>query len=140
MFTSQLPNEEFRVIFSEYSQRHFIKKFEKLYPGKRWTVTQQSIFDSLRRLYGISSLQQVDELKAGDDCILFKYDFAVAQTNVSPKASGNRCVCVLDLKDKLITVLMIYSKTDLPKNKKETDFIKEVAQQEFKGYWERLSI
>lgn len=139
MFTNRLPNDEdYRVVFSPYAERHFIKRFAKDYRGKQWIVTKDSIFQDLKRIYALTSSQQVDELKRGTDCVLFKYDFAVAQTRISPKASGNRCIVFLDVKRQLEIVLILYGKTDLPKDTSETQFVLKTVQAEFPELWQRL--
>lgn len=139
MFTSRLPNNnDFRVLFSEYANGHFIKRFTKDYKGKRWVITKDSIFEDLKRIHAKQDSQQVDELKKGKNVVLFKYDFAVAQTNVSSKASGNRCVCFLDLKSSLVTVLIVYGKGDIPKNKHETAYIYDTVSSEFADFWNLL--
>lgn len=66
---------------------------------------------------------QVDELWHGKDCWIFKYDFRVAGTKTSTKASGNRVVAFLDSSNNFIEILIIYDKGCLPKNKTETTFI-----------------
>jgi len=140
MFTSRLPNDnDYRVIFSPYAERHYIKRFAKDYKGRQWAVTQDSIFQDLKRIHALTTSQQVDELKHGEDCILFKYDFAVAQTKVSPKASGNRCLIFLDAPRQLQTILLMYGKGDMPKNQQETSYILGVAQNEFPEIWQRLN-
>ncbi|HEX8227216.1 MAG TPA: hypothetical protein VF572_05105 [Candidatus Saccharimonadales bacterium] len=141
MFTNQLPDDvDYRVIFSDYAKRHYIKGFEKKYPGKQWLVTRQSIFEQLKRVHALQGGQQVDELKSGNDYILFKYDFAVAQTRISPKASGNRCVVFLDRTTQLQTVLMVYAKTDVPKNHHETEFIYAIIAGAFPKFWSRVGV
>ncbi len=139
MFTSHLPNkEDYRVVFSSYAERHFIKRFNKDYKGKRWEVTKDSIFQDLKRIHGLVDTQQVDELKSGKNCILFKYDFAVAQTNISPKASGNRCLVFLDSSQQLETILITYGKNDLPKKQQETAYLLSFVKSEFPELWNRL--
>lgn len=139
MFSSQLPDDEdYRVVVGAYATRHFIKRFVKDYSGKRWDVTFDSVEQDLRRVYALQSTQQVDELKRGSGCILFKYDFAIAQSGISPKASGNRCVVFLDTQRHLQTILAMYGKTDLPKNHTETDWIYGMTKGEYKEIWERL--
>jgi hypothetical protein len=139
MFTSQLPDDDFRVVFSPYSKSHYIKQFAKKYKGKQWDVTEQSIFDALKRIHAIQSSQQVDELKSNGGYILFKFDFAVAKTNISAKASGNRCIGWLDLSLRLVTIIVVYAKTDLPKNQSETQFILETVKANFPDYWKILA-
>lgn len=139
MFTNPLPdNDDYRIFFTAYAERYFIKRFAKDYKGRRWTVTQDSIFQDLKRIHSMQMTQQVDELKHGDGCKLFKYDFTVAQSGVSPKASGNRCIIFLDTAKHRQDVLMVYGKTDLPKNIKETQFIYDMVKSQFNELWERL--
>jgi hypothetical protein len=140
MFTSPLPdNEDYRIFFTKYSERHFMKRFAKEYKGKRWIVTIDSIFQDLKRVHAMQLTQQVDELKHGLDCKLFKYDFTIAQSGVSPKASGNRCVVFLDTARHRQDVLMVYGKKDLPKNISETQYIYKIIEEQHKDLWERLN-
>jgi len=97
-----------------------------------------SIFQDLKRIHSMQMTQQVDELKHGIDCKLFKYDFAVAQSCISAKASGNRCIVFLDVDNHRQDVLMMYSKTDLPKNIGETQFIRQMVEKHFPDFWMRL--
>jgi hypothetical protein len=139
MFTNLLPDDfDYRVIFSEYAQRHFIKRFSKDYKGKRWMYTQDSIFQQLKRIHALQSSQQVDQLKHNNVYWLLKYDFAVAQTQISSKASGNRCIVFLDSNRHLQTVLLVYGKTDLPKNTQETQYVLQTVQSEFPNLWKQL--
>jgi hypothetical protein len=140
MFTSQLPDDEdYRVYFSDYANRHFVKRFAKDYKGKRWLVTHDSIYQDLKRVHAIARTQQVDELKSGEGCLLFKYDFAVAQTNISPKSSGNRCVVFLGVQKKRADVLLVFGKGDLPKNKGETQYILDTISAEFRELFDKLN-
>ena len=140
MFTSQLPdNDDYRIFFTDHAKRYFIKRFEKNYRGKRWIVTMDSIFQDLKRIHSMQMTQQVDELGHGDNCKLIKYDFTIAQSGVSAKASGNRCVVFLDTKKHRQDVLMMYSKGDLLKNVGETMFIRQMVQEQFPDLWARLN-
>ncbi|MCY4010546.1 MAG: hypothetical protein OXF30_00540 [Candidatus Saccharibacteria bacterium] len=139
MFTNHLPdNEDYQVVFSEYAKRHFLKDFVKKYRGKRWEVTQESIKQNLRRIRALQDTQQVNELRWSGKLWLFKYDFAVAQTNISPKASGNRCLVFLDATRHLQTILLIHHKSHLPEKKGETAYLLQTAKEQFSGFWEKL--
>lgn len=139
MFSNPLPdNQDYRVVVSPYAERHYIKQFSKAYRGKRWEVTLSSIKQDLRRVHAMQTTQQVDELKRGSGCILIKYDFTIAQSGVSPKASGNRCIVFLDIENHLQTVLLAYGKGDLPKKLSETQFIFSTVVAEFPKLWNRL--
>jgi len=137
MFLHLLPSDEkiFPVFFSEYAKRHFLKRFQKDYRGKQWQITEDSIRQDLSRISnGVSDLQktqQIDELWHDGEIWIFKYDFRIAKTNVSVKASGNRAVGIINNKTNRIDIVMVYSKTDLPKNMSETQFIKSAINQVF---------
>lgn len=128
MFTSRLPDflGHYDVVFADYAERNFRKNFAKKYKGKIWEVTEQSILADLRRIHvKLQLTQQVDELFHRDDFWLFKYDFAVAKSGKSAKSSGNRCICLLNERKKKIDILLIYHKDYLPKNMRETQYIKQ---------------
>ena len=144
MFTHLLPYNDtilFRIDFSVFSKRYYLKYFEKKYPKKVWDITIESIVQDLSRVRtSVSDLQktmQVDELWHNNDCWIFKYDFRVAGTKTSTKASGNRVVAFLDLSNNFIEILIIYDKGCLPKNKSETAFIEGIIKEEFTDYFKK---
>lgn len=129
MFTHLLPNSNklFSVVFAEYAKTHYLNKFIKKYKGKQWDYTEMSIKQDISRLRMVNNTtqnsSQIDELKHKDNYWLAKYDFKIAGTKESTKSSGNRCVLFIDNSIDLIQILLIYNKNDLPKNKKETQYI-----------------
>lgn len=131
MFTHPVRfKNEFRVGYNDFARRHFLKMFEKKYGGKIWKLTERAYIIDLARL-GLENSptqfsQQIDELWREGNKWIFKYDFRIFGTKVSAKASGNRIVGVLDTEKGEIEVFLIYSKTDLPKNMAETEYIKEI--------------
>jgi hypothetical protein len=139
MFTNPLPNnDDYRVVLSEYAKRYYVKRFAKDYKGTRWAVTERAILEQLKRVHAIAGTMKVDELKRGPGCLLFKYDFSVAQSGISPKASGNRCVVFLDIERRLQVILLVYGKGDMPKNQHETAWFMKLVQTEFNEMWSRL--
>jgi len=140
MFTRLIVNDNnlFTVKFDDYAKRHYLKRFEKEYAGKQWAVTVESIIQDLARLKtsdsDLQKTQQVDELWQKDHYWIFKYDFRIAQTKESTKASGNRCIAFLDNLANDIVILIIYGKSDLPKNIGEQAFIEQTLDREFKEY------
>lgn len=129
-------DEIFGVYFSDYSKKHYLKEFQKKYKGKVWFYTEESIKQDLARLgFQNNTTQrstQIDELKYKDNNWLAKYDFRIAGSKFSPKDSGNRCVVHIDGNKRIINILMIYNKNNLPKNKGETEYIYDVINKEFK--------
>ena len=137
MFSNLLPLSSilFDVSYREYAKSHFLKEFQKKYKGKQWEKTESSIFEDLKRLRKVNNTtqqsSQIDELKHKDEHWLFKYDFRIAGTNQSTKSSGNRIIGFIDNKQNKIEILLIYSKTDLPKNKAETQYIFDVISENY---------
>ena|SRR6266550_737615 len=139
MFSNPLPdNDDYRVVVSTYAERYYFKRFTKDYKGIRWDVTRRSILEQLKRVHAIQDSMKVDELKRGSGCLLFKFDFAVAQTNVSPKASGNRCIVFLDAEIHQQTILLAYGKGDIPKNQPESQWDLKMVETHFPDLWNRL--
>lgn len=140
MFTHLLlkDNIPFGVDCSHYAQRHFLKRFQKDNPGRQWAITYDSIQEDLSRIsyvdYDLQQTQLVDELWHKDDFWIFKYDFKIAGKKESTKNSGNRCIVFLDSSKKLIEILIIYSKGDLPKNMGEQQFIESTLKDNFTDY------
>ena len=137
MFTHLLEEDGalLEVGFSEYSKRHFLKRFEKDYKGKSWNATVSSILEDLRRIKfpgkDLQRRQKVDELWHKDNFWIFKYDFKIAGTKQSTKTSGNRCVVFLDAKNNRAEILLIYNKTDLPKNCGEQQWLEQTLRSKF---------
>ena len=137
MFSNLLPLSSilFDVSYREYAKSHFQKEFQKKYKGKQWEKTESSVFEDLKRLRKVNNTtqqsSQIDELKHKDEYWLFKYDFRIAGTNQSTKSSGNRIIGFIDNKQNKIEILLIYNKTDLPKNKAETQYIFDVISENY---------
>ncbi|MCR4880226.1 MAG: hypothetical protein K5906_04660 [Bacilli bacterium] len=135
MFSNPLPSSSihFSVSFREYANSHYRKEFQKKYKGKQWEYTEKSIFEDLRRLRAPNNTtqfsMQVDQLKHKDDYWLIKYDFRIAGKKESTKNSGNRIVAFINNNINKLDILLIYSKTDLPKNIKETAFIERTIKE-----------
>ena len=137
MFSNLLPVSSilFNVTYKEYAKSHFLKEFEKKYKGKQWEKTESSIFEDLKRLRVENNTtqqsSQIDQLKHKNQYWLFKYDFRIAGTNQSTKSSGNRIVGFIDNNENKLEILLIYNKTDLPKNKKETQYIEDTIAENY---------
>jgi hypothetical protein len=130
------------VGFSDYAKRHYLKRFEKDYKGKQWDITVESIFQNLARIKtsdsDLQKAQQVDELWHKNEYWIFKYDFRIAQTKESTKSSGNRCIAFLDNTANKITILIIYGKSDLPKNIGEQAFVELTLNENLQDYFSHV--
>lgn len=121
----------FQVEFKDASFPFYEKDFARKY-RKAWVKTKEMIRTVLGKAYAFQFTSKIDFLKPlGENVGLYKLDFAVAGTQMSPKSSGNRIVFSLSNKDKLIHVLLIYSKNHLPKNKPETQWIFEMVEEKY---------
>lgn len=145
MFTHRLPKDDrsFAVAYAPYAIRHFLKRFQKDYKGRQWQVTEEGVFEDLSRItytdHDLQQTGQIDELKHLGHYWLAKYDFKIAGTKESTKGSGNRCVLFFDNAKKTLEILLIFNKTDLPKNCHETQYIYQIVKQEFPKLWELLA-
>lgn len=126
----------FQVDFSSYAETHFCKDFYKKYNGKQWVETKKTIIETLERAFLVQQTSLIDVLKysAEDEKGLFKFDFKVAGTNTSPKASGNRVVFLLCNQTATITVLLVYGKNHCDKRQSETQWIYEQIKTNFPEY------
>jgi hypothetical protein len=126
----------FKVEFSSFAERHFCKDFLKKYKAKAWSITYQSIIDALKKSFGFQQTKLIDNIKFSqkEDFGIFKLDFRVAGTNISPKASGNRVVFSLCNKSGYIKVLLVYGKDHCAKKQSETQWILEHVKTSFPEY------
>jgi len=121
----------FQVEFADASFRYYEKDFARKYP-KGWVDTKKTIESVLERAYAFHLKSRIDFLKPlGENVDLYKLDFAVAGTQMSPKASWNRVIFSLSNKDRLIRVFLIYSKNHVPKNKPETQWIFQMVKDKY---------
>jgi len=58
----------------------------------------------------------------------------VAGTEESAKKSGNRVIIAWHEKDKFVYILLVYGKTDLSSNNKETDEWKRIIKNNYPQY------
>lgn len=115
----------FEVEFSDYCERHFCKDFYRKYSGKQWLETKKTIVDTLKRSFMVQQTSLVDILTYSqeDNFGIFKFDFKVAGTNLSPKGSGNRAIFSLCNNTGKIRILLVYTKDHCSKKGTETQWI-----------------
>lgn len=130
-------SQNYNVSVSDYAQRHYIKSFAKNYKGK-WDETLQALIATSERIDNMLRYSRADLLKYGNYTKLVKLDFAVSGRKESPKQAGNRCILFVNEKLRTVEVLLIFAKTDLPKNRGETQFIIQTVKNEFPQLWSKL--
>lgn len=126
----------FVVEFSPYAETHYCKDFYRKYKGKQWVETRKTIIDTLERAFLVQNTKLIDILKySQDDNVgIFKFDFKVAGTDVSPKTSGNRVIFFLCNNTGNIKILLVYGKNHCDKKHSETQWILEEVKLNFPEY------
>lgn len=107
-----MDQHKHKVVFEDYSKRHFIKNFEKKYKS-RWTKTQDDIIFVCEHVENMLLTKRADLISVADNYRLVKLDFAIFGLKISPKSSGNRCILLLDDDMRTVKVLLVYSKNDI---------------------------
>lgn len=100
------------VQIEEFAERYFIKKFHKKYQGN-WDVTLVAIQAELGRIDALLFTDKAETIVDAGEVKIIKTQFRVAGTKESAKSSGNRCIVAWHPKELLVSILLVYSKTDL---------------------------
>lgn len=100
------------VSFSAYSERYFIKKFAKKHKDK-WASTKETIKFMCERIDTMLQTQRADLIQYTDDSKIVKLDFAIVQSHMSPKSSGNRCIIFVNERLHTAEILLVYSKNEI---------------------------
>ncbi len=126
----------FKVEFSSFAEKYFCKDFLKKYKAKAWSITYRSIIDALKKSFAFQQTKLIDNIKFSqeEDLGVFKLDFRVAGTNISPKASGNRVIFSLCNKSGYIEILLVYGKNHCSKKQSETQWILTNIKNNFPEY------
>jgi len=135
MFMDQL---RYNVEFEPFTERHYIKKFRKAYKEK-WPPTELAINDACERIDNMLLYSRADLITTSEVYQLVKLDFAVDGTQMSPKASGNRCILIVDNSARLVRVLLVYSKNEISEPN-ETQKWKTLIKNEYKDISEIFNL
>jgi len=119
----------YRVQFEPYTERHYVKKFQKDYKDK-WLATERTIIAVCERIDNMLRYNRADLISTSGSYKLVKLDFAVEGTRMSPKASGNRCILLVDEDIRLVKILLVYSKNEIT-SPNETQKWKNVIRNEY---------
>ena len=105
-------NTKYKVIISEYAERHFIKSFSKKYKNTR-DKTMNAINEMLSRIDLFIKTSKAERIHKSDNCYIAKCEFKIAWSNESPKTSWNRIIVYVDEDKKEVQILLLYTKTDI---------------------------
>lgn len=117
----------FSVQIEDFAERHFIKSFEKKYRDK-WDLTFVSIFAQLARIDNLLLTDRAETITDAGDIKIIKTKFKVVDTKESAKTSGNRCIVAWCISKQLVSILLVYSKTDLSPNNETAQWTKLVKE------------
>jgi len=128
----------YRAAFEPFTERHYVKKFQKEYKDK-WLITERAIIAVCERIDNMLQYNRADLISISGCFKLVKLDFAVAGTNTSPKSSGNRCILFMDEDTRAVKILLVYSKIEIsPPN--ETQKWKNIIKGEYKDIGKIFSL
>lgn len=122
----------YRVIFEEFTKRHYIKAFAKKYKSA-WDFTLtllQKEFEQIDLLFQKSAAEIITDADGVQIC---KTEFKIAGTDVSRHASGNRCIVAVKKESDIVSVLLVYHKNDIGSGN-ETEAWKKIIRENYSGY------
>lgn len=119
----------YSVTIEEFAERHFIKSFQKRYQ-KGWDVTRLAIVAELERIDNLLLTDRAEIISDVDGLQVIKTKFRVVGTKESAKSSGNRCIILLSKEKQTVSVLLVYTKTDLS-GKNETAEWKAIIKEQY---------
>lgn len=129
----------YSVHFESYSERHFIRTFEKKYMA-HWDITLRAIIAELERIDALLRTDKAETISTSkdNDVKIVKVKFKIAASKESANSSGNRCIVAWCESKQSVSVLLIYSKTDL-RGSNETAEWKKLVRDNYPEYKEMLN-
>jgi len=103
----------YSVTIESFAESHYIKSFQKKYKGA-WDITRRAVVAEFERIEMLLQTEKAEVISNTDDIRIIKTKFKVAGTKESAKTSGDRCIILADDKRRTVSVLLVYTKTDLP--------------------------
>jgi len=104
---------KYEVVFESFTEKHFIKCFSKKYKNA-WDFTLKLLHEEFEQIDFLFLKQSAETISDFPDVKICKTEFKIAGTQVGRHASGNRCIVAIYKNTKVVSVLLVYNKTDLP--------------------------
>jgi hypothetical protein len=120
------------VKIESFAQTHFIRLFEKKYKH-HWDVTLDAITSGLERIDALLKTDKASMICEWNGIKIIKTEFRVVGTKESAKTSGNRCIVAWNIEKQLVSILLLYGKTDIQKHN-ETAFWKKLIKENYPEY------
>ncbi len=108
-------NGLYKVEIEDFAERYFIKKFRKKYK-QNWERTEDAIRAMYERVDNLLEKKRANIICDVDGVRIIKSEFTIVGSNVSAKSSGNRCIAACIIDEKIVKILLVYSKNDLPEH------------------------
>ncbi|OGL95282.1 hypothetical protein A2258_01595 [Candidatus Uhrbacteria bacterium RIFOXYA2_FULL_41_8] len=128
---------DYLVDFEKFAERHFIKRFAKKYKSA-WVATRKALDQQLRRPDILLKRSIAEMIVANKYYQICKVEFRIAGPGKSRKASGNRCIVVLNNGLRTVRVLCVYHKADLEGPGNETTKWKKIICDAFPEFMDLL--
>lgn len=109
------------VQIEPFAVRHFIKNFKKKYKT-RWDFTLRAIIAELERIDTLLLTDRADIICDDGNIKIVKTSFKIAKTKESAKTSGCRTIVAWDEAGQSVSILLVYSKTDLSGNNETAEW------------------
>jgi len=122
----------YSVQIEKYAERHFIKSFEKKYVA-HWDVTLRAIVAELERIDMLINTSRAETITDAGNIKIIKTKFRVVDTKESAKTSGNRSIVAWNKEKQVVSVLLVYSKTDIA-NHNETAEWQRLIRENYSEY------
>ena len=114
-------NGLYTVEIEDFAERHFIKKFRKKYK-QSWERTEEAIYAMYERVDNLLEKKRANVICDVDGVRIIKSEFSIVGTNISPKASGNRCIAACIVEERTVKVLLVYNKNDIPQHNETAEW------------------
>lgn len=127
-------SDGYRVYFEEYTNRHFVKDFEKKYKGS-WLTTRKALVSEFRNIdMLIDSGRTNSPIHRTDDNSqwIVKHEFVIAGQKESKKTSGRRVIAYVNDTKRVVRILLVYHKDHADKKSGETAWWLRTIKEEYK--------
>jgi hypothetical protein len=126
----------YTVTIEHFAERHYIKSFQKKHK-KYWDITLRAIVAEFERIDNLLLTDRAEIITSIATIKIIKAKFKIARSSESAKSSGNRCIVCVDEDKRQVSILLVYSKTDLGEGN-ETDKWKTLVRENYPQYSDTL--
>lgn len=119
-------------MIEDFAERHFIKNFQKKYKNA-WGFTLRAIVAEFEHIDTFLLTEKAETISCLDETKIVKTEFRIAGSKESAKTSGHRCIIAVSEKAKKVSVLLVYTKTDVT-TKNETVWWKKIISETYPEY------